>query len=429
MIGTLFNLTIQGTATLLFVLVCEALLGRRMQARGRRWWWVLVPLSFLALWRIEALPAHTPAIWPEVPARMEQVFKAATPATLEQWRWALDWVLIGWAGGVAVSALLLFINTWKVSRRWAGQRLSTDSSLLSLLEDCKAQIGVQAPVGIIVSPQIEAPAILGWLRPRLLLPVGMTDETVLRHVMLHELAHFRGADIPIGWLYAAARCVHWFNPMAHVAERAWSRYREEAADEAAMRCLSQPAQYGDTLIGLVGRTEAAPYGALGIGESFSDLKTRITKIMKYDKRTPQMFLALLILALVTGGLILRAEEADPKAAAVAAMETWLKGIDQGKYAESWKEASTLFQKAVTSDQWVAALNSVRGPLGECKSRKLISAMHQTEVPHNGKVLKGDFVIAQFDTSYANMKYTIETVSFEKEDGVWKASGYFVKPGN
>ena len=256
----------------------------------------------------------------------------------------------------------------------------------------------------------------------------MTDETVLRHVLLHELAHFRAWDIPVGWLYALVRCVHWFNPFAYLAAWGWSQFREEAADESVMSRLPQPSLYGETLVSLVGQTQSAPCGALGLGESFSNLKARITKIMHHHQRTPQLTLALIVFTMLTAGLMLRAEEADPKTAAVAAMEVWLKGIDHGKYAESWQAASTSFQKAVSSEQWVKALEAVRGPLGKCRKRELVSAIHQTEIPTGQTILKGDFVIAQFETAFTNMKYTIETVTFEKDGGAWKASGYFVKPG-
>lgn len=110
------------------------------------------------------------------------------------------------------------------------------------------------------------------------------------------------------------------------------------------------------------------------------------------------------------------------------MEKWLKGIDAGEYAKSWQEASADFQKAITKEKWVAAMNAVRVPLGKCESRQLASALHQTEVPTpTGEIVKGDFVIAQFETSFANLKYAIETVTFVKEGGTWKASGYYVKP--
>ena len=47
---------------------------------------------------------------------------------------------------------------------------------------------------------------------------------------------------------------------------------------------------------------------------------------------------------------------------------------------------------------------------------------------NGKMLKGEFVIAQCQSSFTNLAAALETVTFEKETGTWKASGYFIKPG-
>ncbi len=110
------------------------------------------------------------------------------------------------------------------------------------------------------------------------------------------------------------------------------------------------------------------------------------------------------------------------------MQTWLKEIDQNHYAQSWTDASASFQKAVTSDQWIADLNRVRTPLGKCMGRKLASAMHETEVPSPAGPQKGDFVVAQFQSSFENLAFAVETVCFEKgADGAWKASGYYVKP--
>jgi len=151
----------------------------------------------------------------------------------------------------------------------------------------------------------------------------------------------------------------------------------------------------------------------------------------YPRKSPRLILAAAVALIVIGGFIIRpvqAEDSDPKQAAVASMETWLHAIDAGKYAESWDEASASFQKTLSAKQWVAALDSVRIPLGKCKDRKLASALHQTEVPSPSGTQKGDFVVAQFNSSFENLAYAVETVSFEKApDGTWKASGYYIKP--
>jgi hypothetical protein len=119
-----------------------------------------------------------------------------------------------------------------------------------------------------------------------------------------------------------------------------------------------------------------------------------------------------------------------KQEALPAVQAWLEEIDSGDYAPSWDDASASFKTAVTSDQWVAAMNSVRVPLGKLVTRQEAAAQYQTSIPQGpGRSLKGQFVIAQFGTSFENLKSAVETVTFEKEaDGTWRASGYYIKPG-
>ena len=112
-----------------------------------------------------------------------------------------------------------------------------------------------------------------------------------------------------------------------------------------------------------------------------------------------------------------------KAATVAA-QTWLATVDDGQYAQSWDQASELFRKAITQDKWVSALESVRKPLGDLVSRTLKSAQAMTKLPG---APDGQYVVMQFETSFANKKSAIETVTFMLEkDGQWKSTGYFIK---
>lgn len=140
----------------------------------------------------------------------------------------------------------------------------------------------------------------------------------------------------------------------------------------------------------------------------------------------------IVFAVFLGASLARADESsdDAKAAAVTAMKTWLGGIDNGGYAASWQAASPAFQKAISQEKWTAALDAARKPAGACQSRKLASAMRQEGVPQpDGKMLAGDFVIAQFHSSFANLASATETVTFERGlDGVWRASGYYIRPG-
>jgi Protein of unknown function (DUF4019) len=142
--------------------------------------------------------------------------------------------------------------------------------------------------------------------------------------------------------------------------------------------------------------------------------------------TASLVVAVIGLIALQGAAAESLETAD--AAAVDAIKAWLKKIDEGRYLESWVSASAQFQKSIISANWVSALDSARKPLGACKNRTLASAFPQSSLPdQDGKMLQGEFVIAQFKSSFDNLNAALETVTFEKEGGVWKASGYFLRP--
>jgi beta-lactamase regulating signal transducer with metallopeptidase domain len=442
MMSALLELSLRGAVFGGLVFVLDLLFGRWLQARHRRAVWLLAPIAFLLpfTWHLPVLPsAHQSPVLERLteawPLPGEAAHGATSGVTTSQ-SWGLFSV---WLAGVVIASGVLVVRTVRTSLRWDGCRFSTDGELLTTVEDCRHLAGVRAPVGVIMSERIASPALLGWLRPKILLPAGWVSQcppTQLRDVLLHELAHQRHADLAWGWLFAAMRIVHWFNPVAHLAVWRWQAVREDAADELALtRRPTDAAPYEETLLILARRgPRAQPFGALGISESFIHLKHRILMIQKYPRRVVSPFVACLLVALLALGLVLRPTIAEPseeesKKAAETATLQWLKGIDDRGYAKSWADASEAFRKQVTEEQWGAAMNQVRKPLGACKSRKLGSALLQDGVPlPDGKILEGLFVIAQFRTSFENLVSAIETVTFEREkDGAWRASGYFIKP--
>lgn len=118
--------------------------------------------------------------------------------------------------------------------------------------------------------------------------------------------------------------------------------------------------------------------------------------------------------------------ADParEKAAQAAAENFLATVDSGNYADSWNATSTAFKSALSKNQWAAALDKVRKPLGSLQSRKLISANYTHQLPG---APDGDYVVVQYNTSFQNKKNAVETVTpMLDKDGQWRVSGYYIK---
>ena len=129
---------------------------------------------------------------------------------------------------------------------------------------------------------------------------------------------------------------------------------------------------------------------------------------------------MLLLSIVAVG----AANSDKEKSAVASAGKWLSAVDEGKYAESWKDASELFKSAVTEQQWAQSLQAVRKPLGKLLSRTIKAKTYKTSLPG---APDGEYVVIEYASSFEKKKSAIETVTPMKDaDGKWRVSGYYIK---
>ena len=136
-----------------------------------------------------------------------------------------------------------------------------------------------------------------------------------------------------------------------------------------------------------------------------------------------IMIGMLLWSIVFGGAAF-AENADAEKAALTAAKAWLKLVDDGKYTESWNEASEYFKRAITKEQWEQTVQAVREPLGKTVFRKLKSKQYATTLPG---APDGEYVVIQFDSSFTNKKTAIETITpMLDKDGMWRVSGYYIK---
>ena len=133
---------------------------------------------------------------------------------------------------------------------------------------------------------------------------------------------------------------------------------------------------------------------------------------------------LLVMCLLFSCSFAGAADAEKEDAAATIAEQWLSLVDQGKYDESWKQASTVFRNAVTAAQWEQLVQTSRKPLGKLLTRKMSSKTYTTSLPG---VPDGEYVVIEFETSFENKKSATETVTpMLDKDGTWRVSGYYIK---
>jgi hypothetical protein len=111
-------------------------------------------------------------------------------------------------------------------------------------------------------------------------------------------------------------------------------------------------------------------------------------------------------------------------AAVSAAERWLSLVDSGYYADSWAESAEYLRNAVNRREWLHSMETIRKPLGNVISRKVMSATYHTSLPG---APDGEYVVIRFKSSFENKRSSIETVTpLLENDHIWRVSGYYIK---
>jgi beta-lactamase regulating signal transducer with metallopeptidase domain len=148
--------------------------------------------------------------------------------------------------------------------------------------------------GVYESEQVDSPFVLGFIKPRIFLPLGM-ESADQRYVITHEKVHIDRKDHLVKQLAFVALVLHWFNPLVHLSFRLLTKDMEMSCDEAVMRKLGSTEKkgYSSSLLSLSIDSKKL-VSPLAFGES--NIKSRIKNILGYKK--PVVVIVVLALILV-----------------------------------------------------------------------------------------------------------------------------------
>lgn len=134
---------------------------------------------------------------------------------------------------------------------------------------------------IFESEHIQSPFVLGILKPRIYLPLGLSHEQ-FHYIVEHEQTHIRRLDHitkPVAFLITV---LHWFNPIVWLSYSLAIKDMEMSCDESVMKRSTGDARAAYSYILLAMASKQRTFiGPLSFGES--DVKARIRNIMSYKK--------------------------------------------------------------------------------------------------------------------------------------------------
>jgi beta-lactamase regulating signal transducer with metallopeptidase domain len=110
----------------------------------------------------------------------------------------LPWLVGAWLFGVALFSLRFAGGFLLLEHRRRRQSIAPSPRVMALCRELQRQFGLDRAIRYLECSWLQAPAVIGWLRPIVLLPVtaltGLSEDQ-LRAVIAHELAHIRRFDV------------------------------------------------------------------------------------------------------------------------------------------------------------------------------------------------------------------------------------------
>jgi GWxTD domain-containing protein len=268
---------------------------------------------------------------------------ASTPVPISLWRWIVPL----WLAGVAVF-YLRSVGGWIAARRlrYAGVRPPSAEWRERWASLC-GRAGVTRAVTLMESCVSEVPAVIGYLRPVVLLPAslatGLTAEQV-EALLLHELAHVRRHDYLVNALQSAVEGLLFYHPAVWWVSHVIRTERENCCDDEVVQLRGDVRCYAGALAALESlRTPDAALAASG-----GSLLKRVRRLLRQPEGPQNSPAATLAAVLLLAGAtaVLSAWQQQPPAPPIVRV--------QGPIAQ--KEQARRVPRAAVQDpyrKWIA----------------------------------------------------------------------------
>jgi beta-lactamase regulating signal transducer with metallopeptidase domain len=150
---------------------------------------------------------------------------------------------------------------------------------------------------IYISDKITAPALYGIIKPKILLPRGISSEDI-SYIILHEKVHAQRHDNL--WRVAAiiVCCIHWFNPLIWICLKYFFEDMELSCDSRVLKAMGtgEHKRYANTILNC--STQRSLFVTAFGG---AKVKVRIENILSYRRLTAAACISfgLLLAAIIT----------------------------------------------------------------------------------------------------------------------------------
>jgi HEAT repeat protein/beta-lactamase regulating signal transducer with metallopeptidase domain len=211
------------------------------------------------------------------------------------------WLVTLWVLGVLVLSVRL-IGAWLRARQLRIDGTSAvDPAFEKVLDRLVSKLGVLRPVRLLQSSILQVPAVIGWLRPVVLIPVSLTSGLTivqLEAILAHELAHVRRHDYLVNLLQALVETLLFYHPAIWWISRQTRQEREHCCDDVAVRACGDRKLYAGALLTIEEHRAIALLPAATGGDLLARIRRIAAPSLSHAETAPRWVAGLIAVASV-----------------------------------------------------------------------------------------------------------------------------------
>jgi beta-lactamase regulating signal transducer with metallopeptidase domain len=273
------------------VAACRSAAGRYAVAVGTLVLMMALPVITFTWLHRESIPAVRSGAQGALPWVERAAQQAAAPssapaaAVRSEQPTAMLWLVELWFLGVVILSLRTAGGLLLIERMRRREIQPVGRELYLRCIALQLRMGVERVVRYCGSQQLDAPAVLGWFRPVVLLPVralmGLSEEQ-MEAVMAHELAHIRRLDCFVNLFQIGVETLLFYHPAVWWVSQRIRAERENCCDDEAIAVCGDAVNYARALT-LMEEWRTAP--ALVMAANRSPLAERVVRVLGLNGAT------------------------------------------------------------------------------------------------------------------------------------------------
>ena len=299
------TISVMGAVSIPITYVAKKLLGKKLSANMHLLFWVPIILRLV----IPYIPSTPFSVYNYVDVTPAAVLSHVNPTTISL---RIRLLPVIWLTGAFFFVLCSALSYLRFVKKLTILQ-TADEHTLSIAQKAAELVSLKKQPEIVFCENKISPMVVGFFRPRLVLPRFITEQLEDEQLLLifvHEYTHLHRKDSLLNLLLLFVGCLHWFNPFVYLMRKWIRRDSELACDNNVLKRFDEGKAhlYGKTILDLLDCTIGSKNALVcaPMADSKKTVKNRLQTLYTVTKKKliaiALPFCLILSVTLLTGAL-------------------------------------------------------------------------------------------------------------------------------